>query len=287
MIFAYIVVLIFGLILGSFLGVCIYRLPKDESIIRPASHCASCNKPLKWFDNIPIISFILLKGKCRYCKKPIFIGNLLVELISGALAVYLFWCCGLSLDFLLGMVFFSSLIVASFIDIKYQFIPDSVSVSALLLIFVIKAGQSIGVCGDILQKPIISSLTGAIFGGGLIYLIIIIFNFILFDVIATIYKRRGKVFYLLKKFDNEEEASCMGLGDVTLMALIGSFLGIQGTLITFILAPFLGSIIGLIILVTKKDHIIPYGPFLSAAALVVFIWQDQIVAVVTNFLYGL
>ena len=287
MIFAYIVVSIFGLILGSFLGVCIYRLPKDESIIRPASHCASCNKPLKWFDNIPIISFILLKGKCRYCKKPIFIGNLLVELISGALAVYLFWCCGLSLDFLLGMVFFSSLIVASFIDIKYQFIPDSVSVSALLLIFVIKASQSIGVCGDILQKPIISSLTGAIFGGGLIYLIIIIFNFILFDVIATIYKRRGKVFYLLKKFDNEEEASCMGLGDVTLMALIGSFLGIQGTLITFILAPFLGSIIGLIILVTKKDHIIPYGPFLSAAALVVFIWQDQIVAAVTNFLYGL
>lgn len=287
MILAYIVVSIFGLILGSFLGVCIYRLPKDESIIRPASHCTSCNKPLKWFDNIPIISFILLKGKCRYCKKPISIGNLLVELISGVLAVYLFWCCGLGLDFLLGMIFFSSLIVASFIDIKYQFIPDSVSVGALLLIFVIKAGQSIGFCGDILQKPIISSLTGAIFGGGLVYLVIIIFNFILFDVVATIYKKKGKVFYLLKKFDNEEEASCMGLGDVTLMALIGSFLGIQGALITFIVAPFLGSIIGLIILVTKRDHIIPYGPFLSAAALVVFIWQDQIVAVVSNFLYGI
>jgi len=138
-----------------------------------------------------------------------------------------------------------------------------------------------------MQKPIVVSVGGAIFAAGMVYLIIIIFNFILFDVIATIYKKRGKVFYLLKKFDNEDEASCMGLGDVTLMALIGALLGAQGALITFIIAPFIGSIVGIVILVTKKDHIIPYGPFLSLAALVVFIWQDQIIATVSNFLCGI
>ena len=284
MILAYIVVLMFGLIVGSFLGVCIYRLPKDESIISPPSHCTSCNKPLAWFDNIPVISYVILGGKCRYCKKPISAKNLLVELISGVLTVYLFSRFGYSLNFVLGMIFFSSLIVASFIDFKYQIIPDSVSVTALLLIFIIKIIQSFGTYGDIMQKPIVSSISGAIFAGGLVYLIIIVFNFILFDVIATIYKKRGKVFYLLEKFENEDEASCMGLGDVTLMALIGSLLGVQGSFMTFIIAPFIGSIIGIIILITKKDHIIPYGPFLSLAALVVFIWQDQILAAFSNFL---
>ena len=287
MILAYIIVLMFGLIVGSFLGVCIYRLPKDESIISPPSHCTSCNKPLAWFDNIPIISFIVLRGKCRYCKNPISSKNLLVELITGALTVYLFSRFGYSLNFVLGMIFFSSLIVASFIDYKYQIIPDSVSVGALILIFIIKTIQSFGTCGNIMQKPIVVSVGGAIFAAGMVYLIIIIFNFILFDVIATIYKKRGKVFYLLKKFDNEDEASCMGLGDVTLMALIGALLGAQGALITFIIAPFIGSIVGIVILVTKKDHIIPYGPFLSLAALVVFIWQDQIIATASNFLCGI
>ncbi len=284
MILAYIVVLMFGLIVGSFLGVCIYRLPKDESIISPPSHCTSCNKPLAWFDNIPVISYVILGGKCRYCKKPISAKNLLVELISGVLTVYLFSRFGYSLNFVLGMIFFSSLIVASFIDFKYQIIPDSVSVTALLLIFIIKIIQSFGTYGDIMQKPIVSSISGAIFAGGLVYLIIIVFNFILFDVIATIYKKRGKVFYLLEKFETEDEASCMGLGDVTLMVLIGSLLGVQGSLMTFIIAPFIGSIIGIIILITKKDHIIPYGPFLSLAALVVFIWQDQILVAFSNFL---
>jgi leader peptidase (prepilin peptidase)/N-methyltransferase len=287
MIIAYVAVLLLGLVVGSFLGVCIYRLPKNESIINPPSHCASCNQPLKWFENIPIISFIVLGGQCRYCQKRIPLVNLSVELISGIIAVYLFSRFGFTLNFILGLIFFSSLIVASFIDFRYQVIPDSVSVSALLLIFIIKAIQSFGTYGDIMRKPIVSSIGGAIFAGGLVYLIIIIFNFILFDIIATIYKKRGKVFYLLKKFDNEDEASCMGLGDVTLMALIGSLLGVQGALMTFIIAPFIGSVIGIVILATKRDHIIPYGPFLSLAALVVFIWQDQILAAVNSFLCGI
>jgi leader peptidase (prepilin peptidase)/N-methyltransferase len=283
----YLVILFFGLIVGSFLGVCIYRLPKDESIIKPASHCAACKKPLKWFDNIPLLSFLLLKGKCRYCKVAIPPVNFIVELISGVMSLYLFWRFGFSLDFLAALVFFAALIVASFIDLKYQIIPDCVTVSSLLIIFVIKVVQSWGLYDNILRSPIISSLGGAIFGGGLIYLIIIVVNFILFDIIATIYKKRGKVFYLLAKFDNEEEASCMGLGDVTLMVLIGSFLGVQGALLTFVIAPFIGSIIGVIILATKKDHIIPYGPFLSLAALIVYIWQDQIMSLVTCYLGAL
>jgi leader peptidase (prepilin peptidase)/N-methyltransferase len=287
MILLYIIVLCFGLIMGSFLGVCISRLPKDESIISPASHCPECNKPIRWYDNIPVLSYIFLKGRCRYCNKPIAIENLMVEIISALLAVFLFWRFGLSLDFAMGLIFFSALIIGSFIDIKYQIIPDSVSVSALLLIFIFKIIQSFHSGEYMLRMPIVKSIYGAIFGAGLVYVIIIIANFILFDVIASIYKKRGKTFYLLKKFDNEEEASCMGLGDVTLMALIGAYLGLQGALITFIIAPLIGSIIGIAVMMTRKDHIIPYGPFLSLAAFTTFVYQEEILRFANSFFVGL
>jgi leader peptidase (prepilin peptidase)/N-methyltransferase len=287
MILFYIIALCFGLIIGSFLGVCISRLPREQSIISPASHCPKCNKPISWFDNIPVLSYILLRGKCRYCNKPIAIENLIVEIISASLALFLFARFGLSLDFVMGLIFFSALLVGSFIDIKYQIIPDSVSVSALLLIFVAKIIQSFQAGGYMMRMPIVKSVGGAIFGAGLVYLIIIIVNFILFDIIASIYKKRGKTFYLLKKFDNEEEASCMGLGDVTLMALIGAYLGIQGALITFIIAPFIGSLIGVAVMMIKKDHIIPYGPFLSLAAFITFVYQEEIIRFANSFFMGL
>lgn len=285
MIFTYVIIFIFGSIIGSFLNVCIFRLPEDESIIKPPSHCPGCHKPIKYYDNIPLISYIILKGHCRYCKKFISFQYFIVELLTALLFTYLFQRFGLSLNFVVSAVFFSSLIVISFIDMKYQIIPDIVSVGALIFVLLANLFMSVKGPYDLMQLPLVISLQGAIFGAGLIYLTAIIFNFLIFDVIGGIYKKLNKEFYLFKKFESEEKATCIGLGDVTLMALIGSFLGWQAVLITFILAPLIGSIIGIFILFFKKDHLIAYGPFLSLACLIAFIWQQNIIKLLSNFFF--
>lgn len=259
-----ILVFIFGSLLGSFLNVCIHRMPNSESVVWPRSHCPKCKKPILWYDNIPFLSFILLRGRCRNCKEKISFRYFLVELITALMFLGFYLNFGLSFNFFYYLIFACGLIVATFVDIQHRIIPDEISVGGMMLGFLLSAVRGLNFSPFSFNlKPAINSLIGIVVGGGIIYLTGYIFDLVYFK--------------LLKKPPIQGETESMGGGDVKLMAMIGAFLGWQRALLTFFLAPFFGVVIGLINLVTKKDHTIPYGPFLSLAALLSLFWADKII----------
>ncbi|MDO8662181.1 MAG: prepilin peptidase [Candidatus Omnitrophota bacterium] len=257
------IVFIFGSVVGSFLNVCIHRMPKSESVVWPRSHCPKCGKRIPGYDNIPFISFILLRGRCRFCKAKISPRYPLVEFITALLFTALFTHYGLSYNFFFYLVLTSALIIATFVDIPHRIIPDEVSVGALIVGFILSSIRGFNLAPFSFSfKPMLSSLSGIIVGGGIIYL-----TGWLFDLVY---------FKLLKNPPINGESESMGGGDVKLLAMIGAFLGAPRTLLTFFIAPFFGAIIGIIILITKKDHTIPYGPFLSLAALISIFFSNRI-----------
>jgi len=261
---AKIFVFIFGSCIGSFLNVCIHRMPLGESVVWPSSHCPKCKKRIPSYDNIPFISYILLGGKCRFCHKRIPLRYPLVELLTAAMFVVLFNHFGFSYDFFVYVFFASGLIVATFVDMDHRIIPDEISVGGLILGFVLSSvkGFHLKPMGLGLA-PMFDSFLGIIIGGGIIYL-----TGFLFDLVY---------FKLLKRPPIQGETESMGGGDVKLLAMIGAFLGWQKAVITFFIAPFFALIIGVINLVTKKEHTIPFGPFLSLAAIVSIFWADKII----------
>ncbi len=264
---AKIIVFIFGSIVGSFLNVCIQRMPKLESVVWPRSHCPKCKKRIAAYDNIPFISYILLKGRCRSCKEKISLRYPLVELLTALLMLALFNRFGLNYNFFLYMVMLWGLIIATFVDIPHRIIPDEVSVGGMIVGFIMVSIKGLNLEPITYNlKPMLDSILGIITGGGIIYL-----TGALFDLVY---------FKLLKRPAINGETESMGGGDVKLLAMIGAFLGPQKALLTFFLAPFLGIVIGIINLVTKKDHTIPYGPFLSLAALLSLFWSDKIIRLI-------
>jgi len=159
----FISVFFLGAIVGSFLNVCIYRLPKRESIVSPPSHCPHCGKPIRFYDNIPIVSYLLLGGKCRHCKKHISFRYPVVEGLSGLLSLALFMKYGLTVQALLLFLFSAALIIITFIDLDYQIIPDSISIPGIFF----------GIGASFLN-PILSwleSVFGILIGGGLLLLV--------------------------------------------------------------------------------------------------------------------
>ncbi len=264
---AKIIVFIFGSIVGSFLNVCIQRMPNLESVVWPRSHCPKCKKRIAAYDNIPFISYILLKGRCRSCKEKISLRYPLVELLTALLMLALFDRFGLNYNFFLYMVMLWGLIIATFVDIPHRIIPDEVSVGGTIVGFIMVSIKGINLEPITYNlKPMLDSILGIITGGGIIYL-----TGALFDLVY---------FKLLKRPAINGETESMGGGDVKLLAMIGAFLGPQKTLLTFFLAPFLGIVIGVINLITKKDHTIPYGPFLSLAALLSLFWGNRIIQLI-------
>jgi len=264
---AKLMVFIFGSAAGSFLNVCIYRMPRDESVVWPRSHCPKCQKRIPGFDNIPIISFILLGGRCRFCKERISWRYPLVELLTAAFSVLLFSRWGLTYDFFLYMVLVWGLMIATFVDIRHRIIPDEISVGGLILGFILYSIKGVDLNAFKFSfTPMWNSFLGIVTGGGIIYL-----TGALFDLVY---------FKLLKRPAINGETESMGGGDVKLLAMIGAFLGWHKALLTFFIAPFLGIIIGLINLVYKKDHTIPYGPFLSLAAVISLFWADKIMRLI-------
>ena len=260
---ANLVVFIFGSIVGSFLNVCIYRMPLGESVVWPRSHCPKCQKRIPGYDNIPFISFILLGGKCRFCKEKISLRYPLVELLTAVMLVVLFNRYCLTYDFFFYMVLLWVLIISTFVDIKHRIIPDEVSIGGMIVGFILSVIRGLSTSPlHFSLKPMVNSLLGILVGGGIIYLTGKIFDLVYFK--------------LLKKPPIQGETESMGGGDVKLLAMIGAFMGWQRALLTFFLAPFLAIVIGVINLVTKKDHTIPYGPFLSLGALIALFWAEKI-----------
>lgn len=257
-------VFIFGSIIGSFLNVCIYRMQLGQSIIKPRSFCPLCKNTIPWYDNIPFISYLFLRARCRFCKKRIPFRYFAVELITAIIFLVFYNRYGFSFDSIFYAVFVCGLIVATFVDIRHRIIPDEISVGGIIVGFLLNIIRGISLKPLTYNlKPMLGSLMGIIIGGGTIYL-----TGVLFDLVY---------FKLLKRPPIQGETESMGGGDVKLLAMIGGFLGWQRALLTFFLAPFFGAIIGIINLIIKKDHTIPYGPFLTLAALLSTFWFDKII----------
>jgi len=246
-------IFIFGLIVGSFLNVCIYRIPREESLVFPGSRCVSCKKPIKWHDNIPLLSYVLLKGKCRSCGAKISPRYFFVESISALSFLTLFMNFGFNYIFWIYSLLVFSLIVVTFIDLEFQIIPDRISLGGM------GAGVILSVIFPGLQAAfnwkiaLLNSILGIVAGGGLIYL-------------------TGVLGQLAFKKES------MGGGDVKLMAMLGAFLGWKMAILIFFLAPFFGAPIGIYMKYVKKEDIIPYGPYISLASFVAMIWGHKILS---------
>ena len=237
--------------IGSFLNVCIYRMPKERSVIKPASACPHCRKRIEWFDNIPLVSFVLLGAKCRYCRKNISLRYPLVELLTAVLFVVNFIWFGITPKFFIYTALECALIVGTFTDFSHYIIPDEITVGGLVVGLAISALYPQLHYAPIFWKGFLYSLWGAAVGGSMIY--------------AT-----GFIGELIFK----KEA--MGGGDAKLMAMIGSIVGWKLAVLIFFIAPFFGAFIGIYIKFVKKIDIIPYGPYLSLATVIAIMWGEKI-----------
>ncbi len=209
----FVLILIFGAIIGSFLNVCIYRIPRNESIVCPGSRCVSCKKPIPWYDNIPLLSYLMLRGRCRVCHEKISFRYFAVELIGALSFLILYINFSLNYIFWIYSLVTFSLIVVTFIDLEFQIIPDRISLVGIfagIILSIIFPGLQNAFTW---QRAFVNSVIGALTGGGLIYL-------------------TG----VLGQLSFKKES--MGGGDVKLMAMLGAFLGWKMAVLIFFLAPF-------------------------------------------------
>ncbi|MBP1690551.1 MAG: type 4 prepilin peptidase 1, Aspartic peptidase, family [Deltaproteobacteria bacterium] len=238
----------FGAIIGSFLNVCIARLPDGRSIVRPPSHCPKCQSFLAWYDNVPILSYLVLGGRCRTCRVRISAIYPAVEVLTGALAVALFLRLGPTLAFAGYFAFAAALVVITFIDLDHQLIPDVISLPGIVV------GLAFSLVSP-LVTPLDAAL-GVLAGGGTLL----------------------AVAWLYKTFRGQEG---MGGGDIKLLAMIGAFLGWQSIFVTLFVGSVIGSIIGVGLMLYQRADTklaIPFGPFLAGGALVYLFWGDRILA---------
>lgn len=238
----YIVVsFIFGITLGSFYNVVGYRLPRDESLIYPSSHCTNCNHKLGLLDLIPVFSFLFLKGSCRYCSNKISWFYPFFEFMTGVLFVCAYLVFGISLEFLLALIFISTLLIVIISDYQTMIIPDQ------LLIFSSFAIIAVLLMQNGLETTCYSILHGV---GAFLFM------------------------FSLKKFgDFLFKKESMGGGDIKLMFIFGLIMGLPMSIVAVFVSSFIGLPISLIVLYKKKDHEIPFGPFLSIAAILLFLLQ--------------
>jgi leader peptidase (prepilin peptidase) / N-methyltransferase len=240
-------IFIFGLCIGSFLNVCIYRIPESKSIVSPGSMCPGCGNPIKFYDNIPVLSFILLRAKCRNCSAHIPLRYPAVEMLTGLFALSVFIKFGLSIEAPVYFIFIATLLVITFIDIDHRIIPDLISLPGIVIFFFAS-----------LAVPTVSvkdSLLGILAGGGILF------------IIAELYLRiTGK--------------EGMGGGDVKLLAMIGALIGWQGVLFTIFVSSMIGTIIGVIVMMIQGKNLklaIPFGPFLSVGAVVYVFFGNEFI----------
>lgn len=258
-----------GLAVGSFMNVCIHRLPKGESVVRPRSHCPRCRQPIAAYDNIPLISFLLLGGRCRRCRAPIPFLYPFVELLTGLLFLLVYFRFGLTPQGFKAVLLSAALVVLIFTDLRDRLLPDRITYPGIVagLVFSFWVPLEDGTAALLLRflstsqvpQPLLSlaeALLGAILGAGLLFVL-------------------GEIWYRLRKVE------AMGLGDVKMMAMVGLFFGFRLTLLTLLLGSLMGTVIGsLFILLAKKDsrYELPLGTFLGLAALVTLFWGQELIA---------
>lgn len=239
---------LFGLVIGSFLNVCIYRIPLKKSLIMPPSSCPYCGEHIRFYDNLPVISYLILLGRCRKCHQKIPIQYPLVELITGLLSVSLVARYGINVHSVLFFLFCASLIVISFIDLRHQIIPDVITLPGIV----------IGVAFSVFSGHIswLDSLIGVLAGGGGLYLIAVAFE-----------RLTGK--------------EGMGGGDVKFLAMIGAWMGWKALPFVILFSSLVGIILGGGSLLLSRQGLqakIPFGPFLALGALAYFFFGKELMA---------
>jgi leader peptidase (prepilin peptidase) / N-methyltransferase len=247
MVFFNVFVFIFGAAVGSFLNVCIFRIPAGVSIVKPSSRCPFCHHPIRFYDNIPLVSFLVLQAKCRDCGARISWRYPLIEFMTGLLAMLLFMEFGLTFKFLAYFMFTAVLIAISFIDLDHQIIPDVLSLPGIPLFFLAAVFM--------VKVPWLEALIGLLAGGGVLLTIAFVYELIT--------GREG-----------------MGGGDIKLLAMIGGFLGWQSLIFVVLVSSLLGAVAGIAVMVIKKQdmkYAVPFGPFLSAAAVAYLFFGDAFV----------
>ncbi len=246
--------IVLGLIIGSFLNVCIWRLPRNLSIVRPRSLCPSCHQPIPWYENVPILSYILLRGRCRRCGSAISIRYPIVEILTAVLSWLVWRKYGLSAGYPLYFAFAASLLMVSVIDLDHRIIPDVVSIP----------GTVVGLmCAAFFPYlSLLDSLIGILVGGGSLYVVAFLY--------AAATHREG-----------------LGGGDIKLMAMVGAFLGWRGALFAIFFGSLVGSVVGVIAMIARRADgkmPIPFGPFLSGAALLYLLSGEKIIDAYWSFL---
>ena len=235
-----IIFFVFGSVLGSFYHVLATRLSKGLSIISPPSHCENCNHKLNWYELIPILSYIIQGGKCRECKKKLSISYLLIEICTGILFAVCFHVFDFTLELLIALIFVSSLVIIIISDIEYMIILDEVLVFSIFFFFFI----------DIFSIGFYETSLKVLAGIGSFLTMLLI-------------KKVGDIIF---------KQESLGGGDIKLMFLVGLVIGYPMAVSNIFLATFIAFPIALFLLISKKDNIIPFGPFLSMAAIILFVW---------------
>jgi leader peptidase (prepilin peptidase) / N-methyltransferase len=240
------VVGVFGLLIGSFLNAVIHRVPRKQSIVSPGSQCPACGYALRWYDNIPVVSYVMLGARCRKCRQPISIRYPIVELITAAVFVAHYFVFGWTLLLAVRLLFAASLVALFAIDLEHKLLPDVITLPGIV----------IGILASVFLPPgVMESLIGMLIGGGVLWLI-------------------GEAYF---RYSGEEG---MGGGDVKMLAMIGAFLGWKLVLVTLVLSSVLGSVLGLTIIAIKRGNMkyaLPFGTFLALGALAASLVGEQIV----------
>jgi len=255
----------FGACVGSFLNVCIYRIPRDESVVKPRSHCPHCGMMIPWYLNIPVFSWLALRGKCAKCKGPIAFRYTLVELLTAMLflAVYMKWAMPAAMHMLpiphfaivpIYWLVLGGFVLGTFVDFEHFIIPDSVTIGGMIAGPILSAFCPMLHGQEIWWKGLMHSSIGLLVGFGTLF------------AIAELGTRAFK-----------KEA--MGFGDVKLMGAIGAFLGWKAVLFTVFASSMLGSIVGVFLILfggVKMQSRIPFGPYICAGATIWMFWGNQI-----------
>jgi leader peptidase (prepilin peptidase)/N-methyltransferase len=252
----YVIVGMFGALIGSFLNVCIYRLPRHESIAWPGSHCPDCSHPIAWYDNIPLLSYLILLGRCRHCAIRIPWRYPAVEALNAAGYVGLFWYFGLGWPAMAYGLLYSALLVVAGTDLSHKIIPNTITFP----------GMAVGIisAATVLPLGLLNGVIGLVVGGGILWL--------LAWASPYLFGKEG-----------------MGGGDIKLLAMIGAFLGWKPALMTIMLGSLLGSLVGITLIaarVIKREDYIPFGPFLVCGAVVSLFFGQPILDWYQGFFAG-
>jgi leader peptidase (prepilin peptidase)/N-methyltransferase len=251
---------VLGLLIGSFLNVCIYRLPRDLSVVSPGSYCPKCETPIRWYENIPLVSFLFLRGRCAHCGAAIGWRYPAVEFVTAATFALVVWKAGVTPAALKSCVFSTLLIGLIFSDLEELILPDELTLGGIGAGLVFSFGLPMDSFFMRLLLPaewgarvhsLGESLLAMLVAAGSLWLV-------------------GEVYYRVRKVEG------LGLGDVKMVAMIGSFLGLHGTLFTLILGSVIGSVVGLaLVVLLRKDartYELPFGSFLGVGALITGVW---------------